>query len=160
VTSPKWYADGLRFECTQCGNCCRNHGDYSYVYLTEVELREIPPHLGLTRKEFLERYCTKEPHSWWTLRMDQPACPFLSAEGRCEIYPVRPEQCRTWPFWKENLEEGVWKGPVKDCCPGLDQGPLHPASVVERMARETEDWFDAPERLGGRRPSEPPEGQR
>ena len=55
MSQPKWYADGLRFACTQCGNCCRNHGEYTYVYLTEVELREIPAHLGLSRKEFLER---------------------------------------------------------------------------------------------------------
>ena len=21
----------------------------------------------------------------------------------CTVYPVRPLQCRTWPFWPENL---------------------------------------------------------
>lgn len=28
-------------------------------------------------------------------------CVFLSMEtGECEVYPARPEQCRTYPFWK------------------------------------------------------------
>lgn len=142
----KWYEGGLRFECTQCGNCCKNHGDYEYVYLTEVELEAIPAHLGLTRKQFTDRYCTKEPGSWWSLRMDEPACPFLEAGNRCGIYEVRPKQCKTWPFWEENLKEEVWKGPVKECCPGLDQGPLTSAREVERIAAETEAWFEADEK--------------
>ena len=146
MSEPKWYADGLRFRCTQCGNCCRNHGEYAYVYLTEVELKEIPQHLGISRAEFLARYCSKEPGSWWSLRMDQPACPFLSADSRCAIYAVRPKQCRTWPFWEENLPEEVWKGPVKECCPGIDEGPLVSAAEVERIARETEEWFEPPAR--------------
>ena len=142
--SPKpWYHKGLRFECTQCGNCCRNHGEYTYVFLTERELERIPAHLGLDRREFLARYCTKEPGQHYTLRMDRPACPFLGEDSRCGIYEVRPKQCATWPFWLENLKRATWEGPVKDCCPGIDRGPLVPAAEVERIARETEDWFDA-----------------
>ena len=140
--SPKpWYHKGLSFECTQCGNCCRNHGDYQYVYLTELELKAIPAHLGLTRRAFIDAYCTKEPGEHYSLRMDLPACPFLEADSRCGIYPVRPKQCATWPFWEENLKEATWKGPVKDCCPGIDQGPTYSAAEVERIARETEEWF-------------------
>ena len=154
MAAGKWFADGLRFECTQCGNCCRNHGEYTYVYLTAVELEAIPRHLGLTRKAFLERYCTKEPGEFWSLRMDEPACPFLGADNRCGIYPVRPKQCATWPFWEENLEQATWEGPVKACCPGVGQGPTYPAEVVERVARETEDWFHAPQ-TRPRAPKEP-----
>lgn len=136
-----WYAKGLRFECTQCGKCCKNHGEYTYVYLTERELTDIPRFLGLDRDEFLRRYCTKDEGQLWSLRMDTPACPFLGDDNRCGIYPVRPKQCATWPFWEENLERKVWEGPVKDCCPGIDRGPLTSAAEVERIARETEDWF-------------------
>jgi len=136
-----WYSNGLRFQCTQCGNCCRNHGGYSFVNLTEVELRQIPEYLGLTREQFLARYCVKVPGSLWTLRMDQPACPFLAPDHRCAIYPVRPKQCATWPFWEENLVRETWEGPVKDCCPGVGQGELRSADEVERIARETEEWY-------------------
>ena len=136
-----WYSNGLRFQCTACGNCCRNHGAYSFVSLSEVELREIPAFLGLTREQFLTRYCVKAPGSLWTLRMDQPACPFLQGDNRCAIYPVRPKQCATWPFWEENLERATWEGSVKECCPGIDHGELFSAEEVERIARETEEWY-------------------
>ena len=136
--SPKpWYEKGLRFECTGCGNCCRNHGEYAYVYLSDREVAAIAAHLNLERRIFRERY-TVIDDGWTVLRMDQPACPFLTAENRCGIYPVRPKQCATWPFWKENLVEVEWNGPVKACCPGIDKGPLYSAEGVERQARETD----------------------
>ena len=137
-----WYEKGLRFECTQCGNCCRNHGEYTYVYLTRGEQRAIAEHLGLSRREFRATYCIEED-GLTSLRMDEPACPFLDPENRCRIYPVRPKQCATWPFWEENLERETWEGPVSDCCPGIGKGRHYPASEVERIARETEDWYEA-----------------
>jgi Fe-S-cluster containining protein len=137
-----WYHKGLRFSCTQCGNCCRNHGDYTYVYLAEADVLAIAGHLGLSRAAFLEAWC-REEGGWIQLRMDEPACPFLEGDNRCGIYPVRPKQCATWPFWKENLERATWEGPVKDCCPGIGKGPRIDADTIERTAAETEDWYDA-----------------
>ena len=135
-----WYHSGLRFECTRCGNCCRNHGEYSYVYLAEADLVALTSHLGLTRSEVLERWCSSDG-GWTVLRMDRPACPFLDTEGGCQVYAARPKQCRTWPFWEDNLERARWEGAVSDCCPGIGSGPLHPAAEVERISRETEEWY-------------------
>lgn len=141
MSSNPWYSNGLRFECTACGNCCRNHGQYSFVNLTEREVSAAAAFLALEREEFLARYCERQPGYHPALKMDAPACPFLQADNRCAIYPVRPMQCRTWPFWSENLVRETWEGPVKDCCPGLDSGPLHSAAEVERIARETDEWY-------------------
>jgi len=139
--SPKpWYHKGLRFQCTQCGHCCTNHGEYSYVYLAEADVVAIAGHLGLARRSFLERHCAQD-EGYTILRMDAPACPFLGDDQRCKIYAVRPRQCATWPFWEENLERARWEGPVKECCPGIGEGPAHPAEEVERIARETEEWY-------------------
>ena len=142
MSSKSWYSKGLRFECTGCGNCCRNHGDYAFVYLAEADVRAISAHLGLARDAFLKKHC-EEVDGWITLRMDQPACAFLTKENRCAIYPVRPKQCATWPFWEENLERSTWEGSVKACCPGIDKGALTPAVEIDRIARETEEWYGA-----------------
>jgi uncharacterized protein len=139
MTSKPWYDKGLRFECTRCGNCCRNHGAYTYVYLAPADVSAIARHLGMSQRKFLEAYCRTED-GWVSLRMDDPACPFLKEGNRCAIYPVRPKQCATWPFWKENLERAAWAEIAKDC-PGIDQGPLVPRAEVERQARETEEWY-------------------
>lgn len=136
-----WYDKGLRFRCTACGNCCRNHGEYTHVYLAPKDVSAIARHLELTPRAFLRRYCKAEG-GWVLLKMDEPACPFLQADNKCAIYPVRPKQCATWPFWTENLAEKTWKGPVKADCPGIDQGELHSREEIERIARETDEWYE------------------
>ncbi len=151
--SPKpWYSNGLRFSCTQCGNCCQNHGDYAFVYLAPRDVAAIADFLGLSEERFLARHC-QEVDGSVTLRMDEPECAFLQEDHRCAIYPVRPKQCATWPFWEENLDRAVWEGPVKDCCPGIGRGALRSAAEVERIARETEAWYEAapPPRAQGKR---------
>ena len=138
----RWFEDGLRFACTACGNCCRHHGEYAYVYLRRPEARSMAAHLGLGLEDFLERYCQREGHLF-ALRMDDPACPFLGADGRCGVYPVRPVQCRTWPFWEETLDdEAKWHGEVRATCPGIGSGPLHSADEVEQIAAANEAWYD------------------
>ena len=137
MSSKPWYHKGLKFACTQCGNCCRNHGDYTYVYLSPREVSAIARHLGMARRAFLEAYCKAED-GWVTLRMDAPACPFLSEENRCRIYPVRPAQCAAWPFWKENLDRATWEEIQRDC-PGIGQGELHSRAEIERTARSADD---------------------
>jgi len=140
MTQKPWYSKGLRFTCSQCGNCCHNHGDHTRVYLARKDVAAIAEHLGLTPAAFLERHCTSED-GWTLLRSDADACRFLDGEGRCTIYPVRPKQCATWPFWEENLERARWEEAARTCCPGMGTGELHPASEVERIARETEAWY-------------------
>ena len=144
MSNKSWYHNGLRFECTQCGNCCRNHGDYSFVYLASAELEAIPAYLGMSREAFLEEYCEDED-GYTTLRTGEPQCPFLGEDSRCRIYPVRPKQCATWPFWVENLERETWEGTVTECCPGIGTGRLYPAAEVERIAAETERWYEEDE---------------
>jgi len=55
---------------------------------------------------------------------------------------VRPLQCRTWPFWRSNLEQSAWEGPVRACCPGIGTGTLHSAEQVDAIADATERHFD------------------
>ena len=126
-----WYADGLRFECQpDCGACCVNHGDYAYVYLDPADVRRLTRSLRLPRREFLERFTTKDGDAL-ALRMDQPACPFLDGV-RCTVYRARPTQCRTFPFWSENLtSRRRWRA-LSRFCPGIDRGPkTHPLHVIQ-----------------------------
>jgi hypothetical protein len=129
----------LRFACTRCGNCCRNHGDYTHVYLAPTDVSAIARHLGMPETDFLARYCQAED-GWVTLRMDSPACPFLEQGNGCAIYSVRPAQCAAWPFWKENLRRAVWAEIARDC-PGIGRGELVPRAEIERIARANEDWY-------------------
>lgn len=141
----RWYEAGLKFRCTACGNCCRHHGEYAYVYLLDAEAAAIAGHLGLALDVFLERYCRRED-GWLSLHIDQPACPFLAEDSRCGIYAVRPVQCRTWPFWEHTLRRReIWEREVRPVCPGVADGALHGPDEVEAIARASEDWYMAEE---------------
>jgi Fe-S-cluster containining protein len=132
-TSP-WYADGLNFTCVEdCGGCCTDHGEYAFVYLDLPTERKIARHLELDLATFRERYTALDEGNR-VLRMDTPDCPFLSGK-RCTIYPARPAQCSTFPFWEENLSSPrAWKKLAK-FCPGIDTGEHHSL----RLIRETID---------------------
>jgi Fe-S-cluster containining protein len=137
-----WYQEGLRFECQRTGNCCKTHGEYAFIYVAKADVSAMSAVLNISEAEFLEKYCA-EDNGYTIVRMDEPACPFLTEENACGVYQARPKQCATWPFWKENMSSSQrWNGPVKDCCAGIGKGPLHTRETMERIARETEEWYE------------------
>jgi len=103
----------LRFACRQgCIDCCNTRG---YVYLTDEDLRNAAGFLSLSAAEFERRYVYRTRH---LLRLRKPRdkqCPFLSAQG-CLIHPVKPTQCRLYPFWPEIVERAAdWRAESARC---------------------------------------------
>jgi Fe-S-cluster containining protein len=127
---------GLRFECTQCGNCCT--GASGYVQFTDDEANAMARDLGIPRAEFDARY-TRDTVFGPSLTETRTAfgydCIFLDREtapgkALCRVYRSRPAQCRTWPFWKDNLKSPRhWKRATATC-PGMNAGTLHAPEVI------------------------------
>lgn len=122
---PEWYADGLRFECTQCGNCCT--GAPGYVWFDDDEAQAMADFVGVDKREFYQKY-TKRKMGKWTLdevlfERKKYDCVFLERDengrGKCSIYEVRPTQCRTWPFWASNLSSPREWAQSAEGCPGM-----------------------------------------
>ena len=134
VRSP-WYASGLRFSCVpECGACCTRHEDYAYVYLTTDDIRRISKHLGMSRREFLNEYTVLDDGEV-VLKMVEPECPLLDG-WRCTVYEVRPVQCRTFPFWTENLRNrAAWKR-VGEFCPGIGEGEVVSLEQIKTHIRD------------------------
>ena len=131
----------MRFACQRCGKCCTNRGGYAFVYLAEADIVAITGFLGLERAEFLARHCV-ETDGFVSLKTDSPACEFLREDKSCAIYPVRPKQCATYPFWDENLVRATWEEDIAKNCPGVGVGPLHSREEIERVAREDREWYE------------------
>lgn len=139
-----WFQAGLRFECQRCGACCTSHGDYAYVYLRVAEAQKIAQFLGREWAQFEAESLIHED-GYTRLKAARGACPYLGQDHRCGIYPVRPMQCRTWPFWEENLERDAWEHNVRAICPGIGRGELYPASEIVRIAAHNERWYESAE---------------
>jgi Fe-S-cluster containining protein len=139
-----WYVCGLQFECAGCGNCCAGPGE-GYIWVTSREITLIAKHLGISEQELKQKYLKRV--GWRTSIIEQAAtkdCIFLQKgpQGRgCAIYKVRPNQCRTWPFWQMNLSHpDSWNSSAQKC-PGMNLGRTYDIGEIEKL-RDQEKWWD------------------
>jgi uncharacterized protein len=136
----KWYAAGLAFECTQCGNCCS--GPPGYVWLTKEEIAGIAKRLGTKDGRLGKEYVRRVGLRFSLTERADGDCVFLKREnGRtfCGIYEVRPLQCRTWPFWKDNLRSEESWNRANETCPGINRGTHHNFVAIESI-RLKKSW--------------------
>src|SRR5437899_2643622 len=128
-----WYRDGLRFECTRCGKCCA--GFPGFVWVSDEEVRAIAEFRGETRDEVIGLY-TRYINGNRSLREKlNHDCTFYDAEQGCTIYPVRPRQCRTWPFWESNVSTPEAWQKTCEVCPGSGKGELISSEEITRRLK-------------------------
>ena len=132
MSDEPWYAEGLAFECTQCGNCCT--GAPGYVWIDDADVEAIADYTGKTLGEVrlldarvVGRRISLREHP-------NGDCVYFDGESRrCTIYPVRPKQCRTWPFWNSNVATPETWASVQKECPGAGQGAFVPLDEIKRL---------------------------
>lgn len=134
MSAPGDSREGLRFECTRCGECCTSRGEYGYVYLSDGDVVAIARHLGLLPHQFRRRYTFVDEYGWTQLVI-QDRCIFLEEDGSCRVYPVRPVQCRTFPFWSDLVEAGAWTDEAHALCEGVGRGRLYQIDDVKPLMR-------------------------
>jgi Fe-S-cluster containining protein len=123
----------MRFQCQSgCTACCEKQG---FVYLTEEDIDRIAEFLGVRRKTFESRhvYRTRNTRRLRTPRNSQ--CIFLR-EGGCSIHPVKPRQCRLFPFWPELVESKKEWHKTAAWCPGIGKGELVQIQTAREQAEE------------------------
>lgn len=131
--SQPWYADGLRFACTQCGNCCT--GAPGFVWVTDEEIKALAEFRGEPEEEVFGLYTRREGARRSLREKLNGDCVFYDRQAGCTVYPVRPRQCRTWPFWEQNTRTPAdWDRAAADC-PGCNRGELIPAEEITRRVK-------------------------
>ena len=138
----EWYADGLQFECTMCGACCT--GAPGVVRFSESEAKGIAKRLRITVAEFLERFThhigggrrslneVETEYGFDCVFLDRTTMP---GKAVCSLYEDRPLQCRTFPWWPENLKSPRTWNSVARSCEGVGHGPMVPISEI-RIQRD------------------------
>ncbi len=133
MSDTPWYAPGLAFECTQCGNCCT--GAPGVVWVSEAEIHALAEFRGDTYGEILIHHTRMVGSRRSLNEYANGDCTFFDPLARqCTVYGARPLQCQTWPFWPSNLASTENWQRVQSLCPGAGKGDFVPLVEVERQA--------------------------
>ncbi len=138
-----WYITGLCFKCQRCGRCCSGPSE-GYIWITSPEIKLIADFVKIKPEQLRQNYLKRIG-----LRMtiiEQPHtkdCIFLreiNGQKGCMIYPVRPSQCRIWPFWPSNLTSpNAWNKAAQKCS-GINHGRFYSFAEIEKIKKNKKWW--------------------
>ena len=131
------YKEGIRFECQGSGKCCVSRESYGFVYLSDNDLKRFSNYFKLSIKKFKEEYCQITDGFVHLIEKTElnGNCIFLK-DKKCAVYTCRPSQCRTWPFWNENMNVKVWNKNISINCPGIGKGKIIKYKIVKKLLKE------------------------
>ena len=130
-----WYADGLKFKCSQCGDCCT--GAPGFVWVNREEIAALAALVGEPDVEKFEAEYVKQVGVRKSLReFSNGDCVFFDGQTRkCTVYAARPRQCRTWPFWDSNVSSPEAWARTCEICPGSGKGKLYQLEDIEKQRK-------------------------
>ena len=126
---------GIRFTCLRCGACCRDPGEDAHVFLRQGDLERLCEALVLSAREFAASYLVAV-EGYICLASHEGDCIFLDEAQGCRVYEARPLQCRTWPFWPQNMGPQGLLDEVTQRCPGVGSGPPMDEAVILRCLQD------------------------
>jgi Fe-S-cluster containining protein len=92
----------------------------------EEEIGEMAQFLGISKELFFKKYIRQKGNrfSLTEKKNENYSCVFLK-QNQCTVYGARPKQCRTYPFWPQNLSsKEAWEKTAQEC-----EG-IHPAAPI------------------------------
>ena len=121
-----------RFRCLPgCGKCCEGPG---YLSMTQPEARRIASHIGVSFDDWVDvlRFYDGTTKDSDVMKVYfEESCMFLDDKNGCAVHEVKPERCRTFPFWKNLVESRVMWRKAKSVCPGIGDSSGRLFSVEE-----------------------------
>jgi Fe-S-cluster containining protein len=104
--------------CETCrGQCCRWGG---YVWVTEDDITAMAEIMNQSLEAFADQYLKAaygrlsfQERLW---EGEYHCAMFDRFTHRCLVYPARPEQCRTFPFWEQYRTNFI---KLLELCPGV-----------------------------------------
>jgi Fe-S-cluster containining protein len=130
-----WYHEGLAFQCTRCGACCT--GAPGFVWIAADEIGALAAYQGETIEEFSKKYVRRVGNRYSLIEKPGGDCIFWDRQSGCTVYPARPVQCQTWPFWPEHLESAAAWNRGTRTCPGAGRGQWFSLEEIRASAART-----------------------
>jgi hypothetical protein len=100
------------------------------VWVDDEEIDKLAANRGMARNEFVAMYTYKTRGRISLREKANGDCVFFDKARGCTVYPVRPKQCRTWPFWESNVATPEDWARTESVCPGSGQGELIPVEEI------------------------------
>ncbi len=127
---------GIHFECRRCGACCT--GDPGIIRISNREIQLLSDFLKMPASDLTRMHLRQVVSGFSIAEEADGSCRFYD-EG-CRIYPVRPLQCRTYPFWFSQMRSiGQWEK-ARCQCPGIGTGTLYSRErILDMLSRSMED---------------------
>lgn len=130
---PYFFDQGIQFECRRCGRCCC--GAPGVIRVTMRNILRIAAYLSKTPAEIVETCVYSYEMNYSIREREDGSCLFY--DSGCRIYPVRPLQCRTFPFWFNNLRsEKRWER-IKAECPGIGIGTFYSKEQILSLLNDS-----------------------
>lgn len=105
------------------------------MYLIETDLPRMAQFLGVPIDAFESKYVSRTARHIRLRKPPDRQCHF-HRDNKCAIHPVKPVQCRTFPFWPELIEsEEAWDEAAA-YCPGMGRGELVQIEAATEIASE------------------------
>ena len=129
--------------CPTSLNCCSRMNHKSFIENAVVfgdEVNSIESFSGVPRNQFLKESSFPGTHPLQTIANAETGGCIFHRDGRCEIYAVRPLDCRIFPFdIIEDADEELRWIVYTDLCPvDFDYRPAY---------KNLKNFFDLPEDL-------------
>jgi Fe-S-cluster containining protein len=140
MSDQPFFAAGLPFSCKRCSSCCRLES--GYVYLSEQDLSRLAAAFKMEYTAFIQTWCRWIPLGGDSERLSLKEksnfdCIFWNEQ--CTVYPARPLQCRTFPFWDAVVcSPEAWET-AGSGCPGINTGERHEREKIEHFLRLMEE---------------------
>ena len=142
LSDTPWYVAGLAFECSQCGRCCAGPEE-GYVWVTGDDINGIAKYLSIPLQQVKDNYIREVAGRVSLVEQENNDCIFLVPDPAnpksktCMVYPVRPIQCRTWPFWASNVKSPrAWNSAAKRC-DGINRGKSFSLEQINERIKKT-----------------------
>jgi Fe-S-cluster containining protein len=107
------------------------------VWVTAEEIARIAEHTGMETDEFSRRYVRRVGDRYSLKERAGGDCIFWDKSAGCTVYAARPLQCRTWPFWEENVETPEAWEHTRSICPGSGKGQWFSADEITAAVEKT-----------------------
>ena len=104
------------------------------MWIEEQEIEEMARFLDMSVAQFKELYVRKVGKRYSLLENEKTFdCVFLKGK-ECQLYDARPTQCRTYPWWPQNLlSKKAWEETAKECEGISSEAEMVPFETIEEQ---------------------------